>query len=282
MRNHEPLRTNARVWPLTPTIMLLTLIAVASLHGCGLLFTYDGYVDAPEDAGVDAHRHDTAPSSSSAAPSSTTASASTGSSTVASTSGDPSNTIASSGATTTSSSASGSGGSNEGGAGGSGAGGSSAGGAGGTTGSGTSSVAASSSTTNSSSSSSSSAGGSSTSSSSSGGTVCGGCSTPGCCGTVCQTQHVNGLGGFFYDCNPQGTQTEAEAFEACDSFAQANGGTQADCSPLGTACASHGIASPMLCFEQGSISICWTYMTNTPGSAPVVGYPSCATLGSWY
>jgi hypothetical protein len=49
------------------------------------------------------------------------------------------------------------------------------------------------------------------------------CPTPGCCGTGCDTTHVNGLGEDYYDCNPLDTYEETTAMEACVAYAASQG-----------------------------------------------------------
>jgi hypothetical protein len=55
----------------------------------------------------------------------------------------------------------------------------------------------------------------------SGQAVCGGacCAGSTCCGTACATEHANGAGGWYYDCNPLATYTEAAARAAALSWA---------------------------------------------------------------
>jgi hypothetical protein len=48
------------------------------------------------------------------------------------------------------------------------------------------------------------------------GTSC--CAGTGCCGTACQTEHSNGLGQHFYDCDPLGTYDASSAAAAAQAW----------------------------------------------------------------
>lgn len=111
------------------------------------------------------------------------------------------------------------------------------------------------------------------------------CATPGCCGTGCETTHVDGLGQSFYDCSPLRTYTDASAMEACTAYAPTVGGTSANCSP-GWSCGSGAGEGESVCYGDTSgttcTKFCWV-VTATP--APPGSVTSCSSCnlssGTW-
>lgn len=88
----------------------------------------------------------------------------------------------------------------------------------------------------------------------------GGCECIGtaCCGTGCQSAHQNGLGNYFFDCEPLGTRTLTQAVAACRAFT----GDSSLCYDLGAACDSGSTSA--VCSTAASQCACWTYAgTNT-------------------
>ena len=87
------------------------------------------------------------------------------------------------------------------------------------------------------------------------------CIGTSCCGTSCQTAHSNGVGGTFYDCVPQGTYTQAQAFAACTSYT----GNAAQCAVYG--CTAN--AGSLVCTPGAAPNcVCWKY---DPGNSGVNG-----------
>ena len=89
----------------------------------------------------------------------------------------------------------------------------------------------------------------------------GGCECIGtaCCGSGCQSAHQNGLGGYFFDCEPLGTHTLTQAAAAC----LAHTGDISQCFNLGAACDS-GTTSAV-CSSGNMECACWTYAGTNPG-----------------
>jgi len=91
------------------------------------------------------------------------------------------------------------------------------------------------------------------------------CVGGGCCGTSCQTQHSNGQGQNFYDCNPLSTFNVNQAFGAC----AASTGNPAQCADLGVVCDTNLDStddSAMVCSTGTTDCICWAY------DGPAAGY----------
>lgn len=91
------------------------------------------------------------------------------------------------------------------------------------------------------------------------------CVGTGCCGTSCQTQHSNGQGQNFHDCNALGTHDVNQAFAAC----AASTGDPAQCSDLGVVCDTDldlTDDSAVVCSTGAADCICWAY------SGPAAGY----------
>jgi hypothetical protein len=85
------------------------------------------------------------------------------------------------------------------------------------------------------------------------------CATPGCCGSACETNHANGVGQSYFDCNAPGTYSEMAAFSACTAYALSVGSNAANCvGPL----TCRGSSVPTVCFTDNSgscASYCWQY-----------------------
>ncbi|MEM1030795.1 MAG: MopE-related protein [Myxococcota bacterium] len=91
------------------------------------------------------------------------------------------------------------------------------------------------------------------------------CVGNGCCGNGCQTQHSNGWGQSFYDCETLGTYDVGQALSAC----AASTGDPTDCVDLGTVCDTDLDFiddSAVVCSMGASDCICWGY------SGPAAGY----------
>jgi hypothetical protein len=99
------------------------------------------------------------------------------------------------------------------------------------------------------------------------------CNTPGCCGSNCQTTHADGLGDSFYDCQPLGTHTQAQATAACAAFT----GNVAECSVFTCTDATMG---PLICSDLSATTCaCWSYGGGNVGrvfDAMSPGAASCA------
>jgi hypothetical protein len=110
------------------------------------------------------------------------------------------------------------------------------------------------------------------------------CATPGCCGTGCQTEHTNGTGQTFYDCNPKGTVTLQSAIEACMAYALTVGGNSNDCVG-GWFCPNP--AQPIeVCFSSTAnynncTNYCWIYLTSLAGHVQTCVGGCSATIASW-
>jgi hypothetical protein len=87
-----------------------------------------------------------------------------------------------------------------------------------------------------------------------------------CCGaSVCQTRHdgavPNGVNEFFYDCNPLGTHTMAQAMAACLAWT----GSGALCSDF--SCGPGGSAPHAICYNGTTNCGCWAYTGTISGHA---------------
>jgi hypothetical protein len=94
------------------------------------------------------------------------------------------------------------------------------------------------------------------------------CSGTGCCSTSCQTQHDNGLGQHYYDCNSQGTYTSVTANEACTAFT----GSAGLCS--GFQCTGPG-KPQLVCSNLYSVCACWAYTGGATGHVYNSGTTGC-------
>jgi hypothetical protein len=108
------------------------------------------------------------------------------------------------------------------------------------------------------------------------------CNTPGCCSSACQTSHSNGVGNTFYDCNAPKTFDTVSAMEACTAWAQANGGTAANCSD-GWKCNNQGPS--MVCYGNTSgkscQDYCWGYSGSQAGALYACSCPNQALSQTW-
>ena len=96
----------------------------------------------------------------------------------------------------------------------------------------------------------------------------------GCCGSGCQTQHKNGVGGNYYDCVPPGTYNPAQATEAANSDTGQAGTT-------GTyGCGSGADTESLICKTTGGSAscTCWTYAA-TGADANALGHISASSSG---
>jgi hypothetical protein len=104
------------------------------------------------------------------------------------------------------------------------------------------------------------------------------CTTPGCCGTSCETTHHDGLGHDFYDCFPFGTHTPQTAMEACQAYATAIGGNPSACS-TGYYCTS-GVDEEACYVPMSGGTDCWAYLGQTRGQVTDFSCPS-TKLGTY-
>jgi hypothetical protein len=94
------------------------------------------------------------------------------------------------------------------------------------------------------------------------------CATPGCCGSACQTDHSDGVGQSYFDCNQPATYTEMTAFSACAAYALSVGSSATNCVG-GLTC--RGSSVPTVCFTSSSGSCatyCWQYTGVYADSGP--------------
>jgi hypothetical protein len=97
-----------------------------------------------------------------------------------------------------------------------------------------------------------------------------GCNTPGCCGSNCQMTHANGLGNSFYDCQPLGTHTQAQATAACAAFT----GSVAQCSVF---TCTNPTMGPIICSDLSPTACaCWSYGGGNIGHVYNSGLPGGA------
>ena len=100
------------------------------------------------------------------------------------------------------------------------------------------------------------------------------CSSPGCCGTGCQTTHSDGLGQSFYDCNATGSRNQAQAQEACTAYT----GNASACTPS-IDLLRHPDREPLHRHERpsrcaataGGKCYCWQYSGQNPGKVDAEG-----------
>jgi hypothetical protein len=90
----------------------------------------------------------------------------------------------------------------------------------------------------------------------------------GCCSGACQTQHSNGIGGTFFDCNPPDTYTAATALAACTAFT----GDVTQCSSL--TCKGSG-GGAVICSKGASVCDCWQYQGTLTGRVDVNSNTTC-------
>ncbi len=88
----------------------------------------------------------------------------------------------------------------------------------------------------------------------------------GCCSGKCQTQHSDGLGQSFYDCNPPNTFTVTTALEACTAFT----GDSTKCSTM--TCNPKGA---VVCSAGAGNCDCWMYQGNLVGYVDVNATTTC-------
>jgi hypothetical protein len=96
-----------------------------------------------------------------------------------------------------------------------------------------------------------------------------------CCSAACQTQHTNGTGQHFYDCNPLSTFTATTATEACKAFT--DDATGSKCSAF--TCTGGG-SNKVVCSNSASICVCWNYSGTFVGHYYNSGSTSCLCPGS--
>jgi len=107
------------------------------------------------------------------------------------------------------------------------------------------------------------------------------CSTGSCCGALCETQHDNGQGQSFYDCEPLNTYNLAQAIKACAAFT----GDPASCTDYGDACTgSLGGATSVVCGDPAANAdcACWAYAGDDVGytyNDPMGKGCKCALIG---
>jgi hypothetical protein len=106
------------------------------------------------------------------------------------------------------------------------------------------------------------------------------CAGNGCCaGNTCQTNHMNGVGQTFDDCQPLDTYDVTQATEACTAFT----GDASQCHPSATC----GIGQLAVCSDGSSNACdCWIYSGTAMGKVRTgsVGFCNCSTkpnLASW-
>ena len=97
------------------------------------------------------------------------------------------------------------------------------------------------------------------------------CTGTACCGTGCQTAHGSGLTSpaNYYDCDPTGNTTQAEALAACTG----TGGT--GCAAKNTSCGGilgfGGTSTSAACGTVGSTCYCWIYSGQNSGKVVAGG-----------
>ena len=105
-----------------------------------------------------------------------------------------------------------------------------------------------------------------------GGTCCAGGSA--CCGDLCPTEHENGLGQVFFDCNPLGTYTHDSALSAADAWTTT--GTTYDGTTLcGASCIGRQTTTTcaVWCWAggwQGQVALGSTLVCQCPGATGAV------------
>jgi hypothetical protein len=104
------------------------------------------------------------------------------------------------------------------------------------------------------------------------------CATPACCGGSCQTIHSDGVGQNFYDCNPLGTNTDAEATEACVAYALSVGGKASDCTD-GWNCQGQPYQVCFNTYHSGVPEYCWAY--DAPKNDVFPNYCPGSPIGTW-
>jgi len=88
----------------------------------------------------------------------------------------------------------------------------------------------------------------------------------GCCSGKCQTQHSDGVGQSFYDCNPLNTFTAATALEACTAFT----GDGTKCSTM--TCKPNG---GVICSQGAANCDCWMYQGTLVGRVDLNATTTC-------
>jgi hypothetical protein len=106
------------------------------------------------------------------------------------------------------------------------------------------------------------------------------CSTPGCCGTGCETTHTDGVGQSFYDCNAQGSYNQSQAQEACTAYT----GNASACTPSTTCCGITlgvclGVTAHSVCGSANGKCNCWQYQGQNPGKVETEGSGCSASCG---
>jgi hypothetical protein len=85
------------------------------------------------------------------------------------------------------------------------------------------------------------------------------CAGDGCCGSGCQTQHDNGLGQHYFDCNAYGTHTAAEAIRAAEAWSDAGIFSPAPGCPLDCVCVpdstgSSAVEAAVFCYDTSALT----------------------------
>jgi hypothetical protein len=83
------------------------------------------------------------------------------------------------------------------------------------------------------------------------------CPTPLCCDGGCATTHFNGLGQFFYDCEPPNTYNVTQAVAACAAFT----GSASKCVGNPVSCKNGSV----ICSSGTSTCACWAYDNTLAG-----------------
>jgi len=115
------------------------------------------------------------------------------------------------------------------------------------------------------------------------------CKTPGCCGSACNTTHVNGTGEDFYDCNPPSTYTTLTAQAACNAYAATLNQAGYDCGD-GWNCDGN-LPPTVVCYQKSDLSSCpgpcWGYSAQLmqgvllQGDVMACACPFAATGATW-
>ncbi len=99
--------------------------------------------------------------------------------------------------------------------------------------------------------------------------------TPGCCGTGCQTKHVNGLGQDYFDCVAVGTYDSVQAEKAKAAWVATQGGTLNNVTSA--QCTTGGQTSQCAVAQYPTACALWCYTAGTPflGLASVTTTEAC-------
>ena len=103
------------------------------------------------------------------------------------------------------------------------------------------------------------------------------CATPSCCGTICQTIHVNGVGQNYYDCDALKTYDETHAQRACAAFS--GSGSQCTKSTSGL-CLSLSLSAQSVCSTGAAACDCWQFAGPNQGTVQRVTGACTAACGT--